>query len=112
MMKQRFLVSVTLLISLAALLAVSAQQNPEHARPKVRTVTAFVRLERSSYQTQVSNALKMLRAAKAEFTQAGYEVETIRITSQPFPEIVKGLTADQALAFFQEYDRLAQKEGF
>src|SRR5258708_39635933 len=113
MMKQRFLVSVTLLlIALAALLPVSEQQNPEHARPKVRTVTAFVRLERSSYQTQVSNALKMLRAAKAEFTKAGYEVETIRITSQPFPEITKGLTADQALAFFQEYDRLAQKEGF
>jgi uncharacterized protein (UPF0210 family) len=112
-MRRRFLVALNaLLLGLASLLPVSAQQNFEHARPKVRTVTAFVRLDQSSYQTQVSNALKMLRAAKAEFTKAGYEVETIRITTQPFPEIVKGLTADQALAFFQEYDRLAQKEGF
>jgi uncharacterized protein (UPF0210 family) len=112
-MRQHFFGALTsLLIGLTALLPASAQQNPEHARPKVRTVTAFVRLDRSSYREQVSNVLKMLRAAKAEFTKAGYEVETIRITSQPFPEITKGLTADQALAFFQEYDRLAQKEGF
>src|SRR5258708_19027420 len=112
-MRQRFFGALTsLLIGLVALLPGSAQQSPEHARPTVRTVTAFVRLDRRNYREQVSNALKMLRAAKAEFTKAGYEVETIRITSQPFPEITKGLTADQALAFFQEYDRLAQKEGF
>jgi uncharacterized protein (UPF0210 family) len=112
-MRKRFFGALTsLLIGLAALLPVSAQQNPEHARAKVRTVTAFVRLDRSTYREQVSNALKMLRTAKAEFTKAGWEVETIRITSQPFPEITKGLTADQALAFFQEYDRLAQKEDF
>jgi len=82
------------------------------SRPKVRTVTAFVRIDRATYKDQVSKALTMLRAAKAEFTKAGYEVETIRITSQPFPEIIKGLPEEQALAFFREYDQLAQKEGF
>ena len=64
--------------------------------PKVRTVTAFVRLDRANYQAQVAEALKMLRAAKDALTKAGYEVETIRITTQPFPEYTKGLTADQA----------------
>ena len=112
-MRQRFFVALTsLLIGLAAVLPAWAQQKEEHVRPKVRTVTAFVRLDRSRYRAQVGNALAMLHAAKAEFTKAGYEVETIRITSQPFPEITKGLTAEQALAFFQEYGRLAQKEGF
>src|SRR6266702_2387351 len=80
--------------------------------PKVRTVTAFIRLERQTYRTQVADALKMLRAAKSEFTKAGYEVETIRITTQPFPEFTKGLSPDQALDFFREYDKLAQQEGF
>ncbi len=80
--------------------------------PKVRTVTAFIRLDRQAYRVQVADALKMLRAAKAEFTKAGYEVETIRITTQPFPEFTKGLTPEQALEFFHEYDKLAQQEGF
>ena len=59
------------------------------ALPKVRTVTAFVRLDRATYQAQVAEALKMLHAAKDAFTKAGYEVETIRITTQPFPEYHK-----------------------
>ena len=89
--------------------AVHAQQTPQ---PKVRTITAFVRLDRATYRAQVDEALKMLRQAKAEFVKAGYEVETIRITSQPFPEYIAGLSAEQALEFFREYDQLAQREGF
>ena len=80
--------------------------------PKIRTVTAFVRLNRATYQAQVAEALKMLRAAKDAFTKAGYEVETLRITTQPFPEYTKGLTPEQALEFFKAYDKLAQQEGF
>lgn len=82
--------------------------------PKVRTVTAFVRLnkDRANYQAQVSEALKMLRAAKDSFTKAGYEVETLRITTQPFPEYTRGMSADEALKFFRDYDQLAAKEGF
>jgi hypothetical protein len=80
--------------------------------PKLRTVTAFVRLDRANYQAQVAEALKMLRAARGAFTKAGYEVETIRITTQPFPEFIKGLTAEQALEFFRAFDKLAQKEEF
>ena len=75
-------------------------------------MTAFVRLNRATYQAQVAEALKMLRAAKDAFTKAGYEVETLRITTQPFPEYTKGLTPEQALEFFQAYDKLAQQEGF
>jgi uncharacterized protein len=80
--------------------------------PKVRTVTAFVRLDRANYRAQLAEALKMLRAAKDALTKAGYEVETIRITTQPFPEYTRGLTADQAMEFFHAYDKLAQQEGF
>jgi hypothetical protein len=78
-----------------------------NTRPKLRTVTAFVRLNRATYQAQVAEALKMLRAAKDAFTKAGYEVETLRITTQPFPEYIKGLTPEQALEFFHAYDKLS-----
>jgi uncharacterized protein len=80
--------------------------------PKVRTVTAFVRLDRASYRTQVADALKMLRAAKDALNKAGYEVETIRITTQPFPQYTTGLTPEQTLQFFHDYDKLAKQEGF
>lgn len=91
--------------------AAANSQSPV-VRPKIRTITAFVRMDRQSYQSQVGDALTMLRAAKEEFTRSGYEVETIRITTQPFPEIIQGLSPQQALDFFHEYDKLAQKEGF
>ncbi|HEY1938274.1 MAG TPA: DUF711 family protein [Candidatus Angelobacter sp.] len=80
--------------------------------PKVRAVTAFIRLDRVNYRAQVADALKMLRAAKDTFTKAGYTVETIRITTQPFPEFTKGLSDEQALEFFRDYDKLAQQEDF
>ncbi len=81
-------------------------------RPKVRAITAFVRLDRTHYQEQIQETLVMLRKAKAAFEQTGYEVQSIRITTQPFPEYIRGIPRDEALAFFREYDELARKEGF
>ena len=39
-------------------------------------------------------------------------METIRISSQPFTEIARGLSPTQTLNFFRDYDKLAQQEGF
>jgi uncharacterized protein len=86
--------------------------DPAAAKPKVRAITAFVRLDRATYQAQIQDALQFLRAAKAAFEKSGYEVETLRITTQPFPEYTRGLSDDQMLAFFRDYDALAVKEGF
>jgi uncharacterized protein len=80
--------------------------------PKVRTITAFIHLDRSGYRAQVDETLIRLRQAKAVFEQAGYEVQTIRITTQPFPDYVRGLSKEQALTFFHDYDVLAGKENF
>src|SRR5260221_14239406 len=110
-MKRRCITILVAIVLATAGVPVFTAQQPA-SRPKVRTVTAFVRLDPGTYNDQVTRALSMLRAAKAEFTKAGYEVETIRITSQPFPEIIKGLSDEQALAFFREYAQVAQKEGF
>ena len=81
-------------------------------QPKIRTVTAFLRIDRASFRAQVADAVRLLRAAKREFNEAGYEVETIRITTQPFPSIVRGMRTPQALAFFRSYDDMAQQQGF
>jgi uncharacterized protein len=103
---------VWVLVALCLASAGLQAQQAADSRPKIRTITAFLRLDRQNYGAQVAAALTMLRAAKEEFARAGYEVETIRITTQPFPEIIRGLSPQQALDFFQEYDKLAQREGF
>ena len=81
-------------------------------KPKVRTITAFVRLDRSTYEQQIAETMTMLNAAKAEFTRRGYETQTLRIVTQPFAELVKGLSEKDALAFLKSLDDLSQKDGF
>ncbi|MGD0402702.1 MAG: DUF711 family protein [Candidatus Acidiferrales bacterium] len=89
------------------------QSAPEpSSKPKIRAITAFVHLDRGHYQDQIQDALKFLRGAKAAYEKSGYEVQTIRITTQSFPEYTRGLSEEQTLAFFREYDALAVKEGF
>jgi uncharacterized protein (UPF0210 family) len=81
-------------------------------RPKIRTITAFINLNPAEYKQQVAETLQMLRRAKTVFESRGYEVETLRIATQPFPEYTKGMSTQQAVAFFKEYDALAEKEKF
>jgi hypothetical protein len=85
---------------------------PSTTKPKVRAITAFVRLDRTTYPAQIQDALQFLQTAQAAIEKSGYEVETLRITTQPFPEYTRGLSDDQVLAFFRDYDALAVKEGF
>jgi uncharacterized protein (UPF0210 family) len=99
-------------ILLCALTCVSAQAAADDSKPKVRTVTAFVRLDRSTYQEQIDDAMRVLAAAKAEFARRGYETQTVRIVTQPFAELVKGLSDAEALSFLRSLDDLSQKGGF
>jgi uncharacterized protein (UPF0210 family) len=91
-----------------------AQQKPAPApeKPKIRAITAFINLDRTQYQEQVADALKLLRRAQTTFESRGFQVQTIRIATQPFPEYTRGLTTEQAVAFFKEYDALAVREKF
>lgn len=99
------------LLSLGVLFAIAL---PAFAaeKPKVRAITAFVKLDREHYRQQVHEALAALRQARQAFQQAGYEVQSLRIATQPFPEYVRGLSRAEAFAFFQAYDELARAEQF
>ncbi len=77
-----------LAISLFALS--TAHSAPDAAKPNVRAITAFVKLDRARYETQVDDTMKVLNAAKTEFAKRGYETQTVRIVTQPFAELVAG----------------------
>jgi hypothetical protein len=83
------------------------------AKPQTESpITAFIRLDPAQYQQQVADTLKMLRAANAEYQRVGYEVESVRITTQPFPQFIAGMSDADALAWFRAYDDLFLKESF
>src|SRR5438445_4090476 len=94
--------------------AAPAQQNAaaNPANPKIRAITAFINLDRAQYQQQIADALKMLKRAQTTFESRGYQVQTIRIATQPFPEYTKGLTNEQAVAFFKQLDAPAEQQKF
>ncbi len=92
------------------LLAVALAPASAQEKPKIRTITAFIRLDAGQYAQQVADTVAMLRNAKARYELAGYQVQTIRITTQPFPEYTRGMTKQAALAFFHNLDALAKRE--
>ncbi|HYL84879.1 MAG TPA: DUF711 family protein [Candidatus Angelobacter sp.] len=84
----------------------------DSAKPKIRAITAFINLDRAQYQQQVADALKMLRRAQTTLESRGYTVQTIRIATQPFPEYTQGLTTQQTVEFFKQYEALAVQQKF
>jgi len=103
--------------AVAVILLMSAGVAPSWAgdmprKPKVRAITAFIRIDRDHYAGQIQEALAILRQAKAVFEKGGYEVETIRITTQPFPQYIQGLPKQKALEFFKALDDVSRKESF
>src|SRR5579864_8515296 len=116
-MKKRFSVLCACVCVLATALALgfsgaALAASPNDNRPKVRAITAFIALDRARYETQIAETLAALKKIKAAYEKAGFEVQTLRITTQPFPEYTRNLSDEQALAFFEQYDDLAQKFGF
>ena len=108
-----YLIAVILLAAIAWPVSAVAQGTaPVQEKPKIRAITAFINLDRAQYKEQVADALKMLRRAQTVFESRGYQVQGIRIATQPWPEYTKGLSTQQAVAFFKEYDALAQREKF
>jgi uncharacterized protein (UPF0210 family) len=100
-------------VSLLILAACTATaQAEDYTRPKVRAITAFVSLERASYARQIAATLVVLREAQHDLEQQGYAVESVRITTQPLAELVRGQSESQALDFLRQLDELAAKENF
>ncbi len=98
-----------LLLTLGATASAQAQ---DYTKPKVRAITAFVRIDRGQQAQQIAAALTVLGAARSEFERRGYTVEGVRIVTQPLAELVAGQSEDDALAYLKTLDALSAKEQF
>jgi len=88
------------------------QQAATAPKVKIRAITAFIRVERSQYQIQFSEAVKFLKIAQTTFASRGFTVQTLRIATQPFPEYTQGMSRAETLQFFKNLDAIAQDEHF
>ena len=108
-MKRLLMVATTAFLSLSTAAQTGATAS---TNPKVRAITAFVRLDRAAWEKQIGEALVVLRKTQSEFEAAGYQVESIRIVTQPLGELVAGLSEDEAVAYLGRLDALSAKESF
>ena len=90
----------------------SKDGHDSYRKPKIRTITAFVRIDPSQYRQQIEEAVTVLRQGKAAFEKRGYEVQTIRITTQPFTDYAGGRSAAEALDFFKGLDEMSKRDSF
>jgi uncharacterized protein (UPF0210 family) len=81
-------------------------------RPKVRAITAFIHIDAAHYEGQVAEAVKFLNAAREEYKGAGFEVETIRVVTQPLAAYTKGMKHADAVVLLRKFDELAGELGF
>jgi hypothetical protein len=96
-----------------ALLALSLSTLVSAAeQPKVRAITAFIDIDSKSYPTQFEAAVKFLTTARDAYTKAGFEVETVRITTQPFPAYTRGLSHADALKLLRDIDAISARLNF
>jgi len=99
-------------LSLASLLwtATAHAQSPAPDKPGIRAVTAFVTLDKDNYAARMDEAAKFFAAAKTALNQAGFPGAGGRITTQPFPQYIKGMSREQALALIGAIKKVAAND--
>ncbi|HEY2017234.1 MAG TPA: DUF711 family protein, partial [Bryobacteraceae bacterium] len=81
-------------------------------RPKVRAITAFINIDPKTYASDYDITMKFLDSARQSYIAAGFEVETVRIVTQPYTRYTNGMKRDEALTFLSKIDALSQKLKF
>jgi hypothetical protein len=92
-------------------ITMSTQPKPA-SKPTVHTITGFVRINQDTYEALIEDARAVLGKVKTAFESSGYHVETVRMTTNPLPEVVAGKSQDQALTFLKKLDDLATNGNF
>src|SRR5690242_8799845 len=79
------------------------------SRPKVRAITAFINIDAQTYEKEIETTMQFLNSARDAYKAAGFEVEGVRIVTQPFNRYIAGMKKEDAIAFFRKLDALSTK---
>ncbi|HEU5236652.1 MAG TPA: DUF711 family protein, partial [Pyrinomonadaceae bacterium] len=80
-------------------------------RFRIRTITAGINLKSTSDVSSVASAITFLQTAKKKFEDAGYEIHTLRIATQPLPQYLNGKSRQEALADLKKLDATVSSAG-
>lgn len=78
---------------------------------RVRTITAGVSLDNASQVDRFERAIATLKRGRAVFEQAGYEVQTTRIATNPFTAGLSPAERDKVLPQLETLDSIAAESG-
>ncbi len=104
-------VLAALIVFLTVVVACPARA-ADQAKPRVRAITAFVTIDAKSYASQLQETVTFLNRLREAVTVAGYQVSTVRISTQPFPEYTRGLSPADGRAVLHGISELAAKLRF
>lgn len=74
---------------------------------RVRTITTFVQVDTNLYKKQLQEGFQFHTGARNALVSQKYEVQTIQIATQPFPEYTRSMSSQQSIAFFKFLDGIA-----
>ncbi|HEY0680002.1 MAG TPA: DUF711 family protein [Chitinophagaceae bacterium] len=98
-----------LLLSLSFSLTTSLQSQQPGRLFRIRTITAGVTLKNLNDTNTLNTAVQFLNNAKQVFIAKGYEVQTLRISTQHFYKMADKQSYDRALTALSAFDRIAQR---
>ncbi|HEX3086072.1 MAG TPA: DUF711 family protein [Pyrinomonadaceae bacterium] len=75
-------------------------------RFRIRTITAGVNLESTSDLKTIQSAIEFLQHARKKYEDAGYEIQTVRIATQPFSQYLNGKSRAEALEGLKKIDEV------
>jgi len=79
---------------------------------KIRSVTCFYDPCARNADQHLRQLGKLARAAKDQFSAAGYEVQTIRLATIPFPQMVPTCCDESAVRLAVQMEMDAREQGF
>ena len=99
---------------LASMLATLAVPNSffaaQRLKFRIRTITAGVSLVWKEAERLLEETASFLSSARATFQAQGYEVQTLRIATQPLPEYMDNWISTKGLAALTWLDELCEKQ--
>ena len=95
---------------LTLILLTSFPANSQTHNFRIRTITAGISLSNLSDTVTIDKTVAFLKKARTEFTNKGYEVQTLRMVTQNIYEYLGSKTYKAAIPFLKTIDQIARRE--
>ncbi len=84
--------------------------NSQNYNFRIRTITAGVSLSNLSDTVTINETIAFLKKARTEYTNKGYEVQTLRLVTQNIYEYLGGKSYKEAIPYLKIIDQIATRE--